>query len=729
LKTLRKTTLSVLFAAAFSAPAMATALADATTAALPLTYTQTYNLNWYHPWRGLINAPLPGTAYGGAGVVVGVADSGINATHQMFSTPGKITAVYNSGGGATTDARDLQGHGSHVAGLIAGTMDRGGGVAGIAPDATLAIAKIMPTNLNTTTEAQFNAGVNWLTGTVKAPIVNLSIQGTGAFGLSSMQAGVNRGTLFVVAAGNYSTLNPAWPARYAKESWALGQIIAVGAVDNQGVIASFSNRAGDTAQWYVVAPGVSVTSAYYTSPTVLWNMSGTSMAAPIVAGQAALIKGSWPYLKAAEIAQVIFRTTTDLGAPGTDPIYGRGLINIGRSMQPVGNLGITMVNGKVTVSATLPSSGATTSGAGAGSAKLATHGYDELGRNFEINVGGTLRAAPLTLDSALGSTDRVIGTAQAVLAPGLTFTTHTERGALLTDDSRAQLRAMTMNWQAQSADGGSQHFAMGTGGLGYQGFGLAASPLASNLYGAEGVLGTPLLKYAGNHSFAAYGVSFANGWGVRGGVASSATESLAGKGSVGIAEVTRAGDGYALAASYGALSQPTVLGANNPLMGLDQASSTQALSFSGAALVSKDFALAGSFHLARTSALGSAGLLENASATPATGFGVAAVWSNVLRERDDRLSLSLTAPLRATAGSSTYTVVDAVDPETGAPSYATKTFSNAPSGREKIIELRYATRLDKNTSLSASLVGRLDAGHDANAKPEGMAALRLNATF
>jgi subtilisin family serine protease len=122
----------------------------------------------------------------------------------------------------------------------------------------------------------------------KASIVNVSLSSANAYDPRATQQAVRAGLLIVVAAGNDALANPVWPARFAKEAWANNQVIAVGAVDANHRIASFSNRAGDTAAWFLVAPGVDIVSSYVNGQYVY--MSGTSMATPVVSGAAALVK-------------------------------------------------------------------------------------------------------------------------------------------------------------------------------------------------------------------------------------------------------------------------------------------------------------------------------------------------------------------------------------------------------------------------------------------------------
>ncbi len=90
--------------------------------------------------------------------------------------------------------------------------------------------------------------------------------------------------------------------------------------------------------YFVVAPGVdiwsSVGNGHKTAPDYGY-LSGTSMATPYVTGVAALIKGDWPYLRSDQIASIIFTSADDLGAPGVDPVYGHGEVDVTKAMNPL----------------------------------------------------------------------------------------------------------------------------------------------------------------------------------------------------------------------------------------------------------------------------------------------------------------------------------------------------------------------------------------------------------
>ena len=118
-----------------------------------------------------------------------------------------------------------------------------------------------------------------------------------------------------------------------------GSMIAAVATDQNNNIANFSNRCGAAADWCVAAPGVEI---YSSIPMNTYaNESGTSMAAPLVAGVAAALRGGFPYLKARYIIDLILNAATDIGEPGVDAIYGNGLLNFARASLGPAKLGTT----------------------------------------------------------------------------------------------------------------------------------------------------------------------------------------------------------------------------------------------------------------------------------------------------------------------------------------------------------------------------------------------------
>lgn len=235
------------------------------------------------PW-GItkIQAPAAWDTTRGAGVRVCVADTGIDKTHPDLVDNIKGGRNFTGGGpfARKVDPNkwdDGNGHGTHVAGTVA-ALDNTIGVVGVAPLAHLYIAKVLDDS-GSGWISWIVDGLNWC-GTQGAQVINMS------FGSSSSSDALHEaiqglaadGIVLVAASGNSGASQPGFPAAYA-------EVIAVGATDENDVIASWSNRGEE-----VNAPGVSVLS---TLPGGSYGTySGTSMASPHAAGTAALIIGA-----------------------------------------------------------------------------------------------------------------------------------------------------------------------------------------------------------------------------------------------------------------------------------------------------------------------------------------------------------------------------------------------------------------------------------------------------
>lgn len=249
----------------------------------------------------------------GAGVKVAVIDTGIDKTHPDLAA--NIAGGRNfvrKGSRLDPDAwSDDNGHGTHVAGIIA-AVNNTIGVVGVAPDAKLYAVKV----LNSTGSgfvSDIIAGIEWSVANDMA-VINMSLgASTGSSLLAdACQAAANDGLLIVAAAGNDG--GPViYPARY-------DSVIAVGATDSSNVVPSWSNKGAEVE---VVAPGVSVLSAYKGGQYKV--LSGTSMATPHVAGICALMLGMSDPLPPANPRATLDGTADDLYEPGRDSTSGYGL--------------------------------------------------------------------------------------------------------------------------------------------------------------------------------------------------------------------------------------------------------------------------------------------------------------------------------------------------------------------------------------------------------------------
>ncbi len=231
--------------------------------------------------------PLWHRGLDGTGVLIGHLDTGVDGGHQMLRGRVADYALFDEEGqrivGAEPADGDADGHGTHTAGILVGAT-RSGGAAGIAPGASLVTARVIEGG---DVVARILAGLEWMAASgVRVVNLSLGLPGYRAAFEVLLEALDGRGVLCVCAVGNEGAGQSRSPGNYRK-------VLSVGAVDRTGQVADFSGSATirhapppyDVPD--LVAPGVRIVSAVPNGGYV--EMSGTSMAAPHVAGLAALL--------------------------------------------------------------------------------------------------------------------------------------------------------------------------------------------------------------------------------------------------------------------------------------------------------------------------------------------------------------------------------------------------------------------------------------------------------
>ncbi|MDY6902556.1 MAG: S8 family serine peptidase, partial [Cyanobacteriota bacterium] len=190
---------------------------------------------------------------------------------------------------------------THVSGTIAGE-NNGFGVTGIAYDAEIMAVKVLDDS-GSGSNISVAEGIYYAVDN-GADVINLSLGGSlpSSEVSEAVQYASNQGITVVMAAGNSGGQMPLYPARYADQYG-----IAVGAIDENENMASFSNSAGSQELTYVTAPGVDI---YSTLPNNTYDYySGTSMATPHVAGVVALMLSADPSLDSNSIRQILEDTS------------------------------------------------------------------------------------------------------------------------------------------------------------------------------------------------------------------------------------------------------------------------------------------------------------------------------------------------------------------------------------------------------------------------------------
>jgi len=290
----------------------------------------------------------------GAGVSVAVLDSGIDANQPDLDAPGQVVmngAFNYIDPGALPfpdpDVPDpnhpyeyLGWHGTHVAGILAATRNNGVEGAGVAPLVTLYAFKVLGAD-GSGDDGTVASAVYDVVNKTPCRIISMSLGGVGDQGgtdqvLSDAIAyAQGHGVLVVAAAGNDATDAPEFPA-------AVPGVIGVGEHFRLNILAPYSNYG--TLDEDLVAPGgVGGDGILSTMPgDTMQQAVGTSMATPFVSGSAALVWSAHPSWTATQVADALENTAQDLGATGTDPTYGHGLVRPDLALDP-----LTTISGAV----------------------------------------------------------------------------------------------------------------------------------------------------------------------------------------------------------------------------------------------------------------------------------------------------------------------------------------------------------------------------------------------
>jgi thermitase len=270
-------------------------------------------------------------AEGDAGTVIAVVDTGVDLTHPDLA--GQFAGTGHDFANGDDEATDDHWHGTHVAGIAAAATDNAIGIAGVAPRCRILPVKVM--------DADGNGYYSWIIDGIVwaadhgADVINLSLGGDvdDPFLEDACAYAHDKGVVVVAAAGNDGLSGVLYPAAYDDV------VLAVAASDYNDAIAEFSNSGP---QVDVAAPGV-----WILGPAPEWYVgegfvpylfaSGTSAAAPHVAGLAALLKSAKPDLTPDQIMKIIRYTADDINRTtlaGRDDRAGYGRINMERALAP-----------------------------------------------------------------------------------------------------------------------------------------------------------------------------------------------------------------------------------------------------------------------------------------------------------------------------------------------------------------------------------------------------------
>ncbi|WP_199423569.1 S8 family serine peptidase [Actinotalea solisilvae] len=274
------------------------------------------------PYIDLVRLPRAWDVTTGTGVVVAVLDTGV-APHPDLA--GALLPGWDAVNG-DADATDDHGHGTAVAGVAAARGDNGIGSVGAAWGASVLPVKVLDAS-GRGTDADVIEGIGWAVDH-GADVINLSLGGPGEspFLRDAVRWAVDRGVVVVMASGNSRTGAVEYPAAYAAQ---IDGALAVGAVDDDGTLAPFSSWGDEVT---VVAPGVAIAAPHRAGGIAY--PSGTSFSTPLVSGVAALVEAQ-ARRTPAQVEAAITSTARDAGPRGTDPFYGRGVLDAAAALGTV----------------------------------------------------------------------------------------------------------------------------------------------------------------------------------------------------------------------------------------------------------------------------------------------------------------------------------------------------------------------------------------------------------
>jgi len=265
----------------------------------------------------------------GAGVTVAVIDTGIDGSHPDLA--GAVTGGTDfSGQGSRTGQKPVgtedASHGTMVASLLAGRGRGSSGVIGVAPEASLLAISIGFGEQAQNSDQQIADAVVWAVDH-DADVINMSLtRNTPDWPRSwdeAFQYAMDHDVVIVAAAGNRGSGTEAVGAPATMPG-----VLTVAGLDRAGKASTDASAQGITIG--VAAPSEQLVGAIPGGGYVQW--SGTSGAAPLVAGVVALVRAAHPALDAADVINRITSTATDAGARGVDPIYGFGVLHADRAV-------------------------------------------------------------------------------------------------------------------------------------------------------------------------------------------------------------------------------------------------------------------------------------------------------------------------------------------------------------------------------------------------------------
>lgn len=691
---------------------------------------------------------------GGNGVRIAVIDNGIDTDHPDLAGV-VLNSISVQSGQPLVDGF----HGTPVAGVIAARKN-GSGTHGVAFNSTIINIQANDGSEfidddDTTTGILTAAGAPGGLADGETDIMNLSLRADrdDPSMLAAMQAAAARDKIMVIASGNDGGQNPQFPARHAIDPEVNGLAIAVGATTLDIEETSFTDRCGVARDVCLFAPGQDITAPEAGGGTR--TVSGTSFAAPMVAGAAAVVKAAFPGITSRDVVARLLSTATPLdinndGVIDNDDINiaGHGLLNLENALDPQGTISVATGSTLAGTSAPLDESALSLGssfafrGAGADLLERAV-AFDADGFPFAVDLFNKTKTQSRDtglaafLDSSKTETshqETAFGTFSFQLAEDRDVidphrAEFTNESAFEERDERVikagfhsevskDFSVFGMLNQTSTVDAGLQKTLAEEGG-GFLQPGAFLTPYDS-LAGAQSGGG---LTYALGETTKLTIAAFTSGEGEDNPEASLQKIELSHK-TVGDVE---------LRLGYGWLTEnDRFLGSGSKgAFGSDGSGSSQYVNLSLIAPITEKLRLFGAYSSGWTDIStgdGRSSLFDGWSEVRSDAFGIGLAATDVLEE-EDGLTLMVGQPLRVREGAATATVpVGRTD--SGDVIAESGKIDLSPGGQEITTEMAYRFALDDQaSSLSAGAFVRLNPDHDPDADPDLGIGMRYQLKF
>ncbi|MGC2855054.1 S8 family peptidase [Novispirillum sp. DQ9] len=701
--------------------------------------------NEYAAWHAQIgnSAAIGQTARFGYGVRLAVLDTGTNINHVDLR--GRVLTGLSGSTAGGNWRNDRDGHGTTVASAALANRN-GTGIVGVAPRASLISLQISTDGgassdaINRALRMAVNRG---------AKVINLSFGYNGwstnalyEWGLHQAMQYAARRAVIVVSAGNDGNYKPDDTAMHLLMRGVAGAGIMAGSVDRNNSDSSFSNAPG-TWSWhgnrardyFLNAPGEDIRLATNTGGYEV--TSGTSFSAPIIAGAAALVRAKHPHLTPQQTVAILLNSARDLGAAGTDTLYGRGLLQVNRALQAAGQQRVALGQ-RVGGPSQLLTGTAIAGGAAMGSLgdiRAALSGaviFDDYGRDFAANLDGRIVARGARtdiLDRLLGESDERIVAAEMgnmlllVSADGQNDVAldHTGRRRHMLSDTGAGPQDSLPNGFALAWSHGATEATIGHGSRFAE---HGNGPFLTSGAGAGG----PVFALAHGGAFGRLTHELGGGLSL-GARFSEAEPELAMMNLSGTARAVSIEAGYAPTEAVRFDLAPSFLTERTAVLGSLSSGATslgdsaETLAITATATVKLDGGLTLRGHLTEgmtTVSAAGGSLFRSVDALHSRAYG-ASLEKAGLFSGDDSFGLSVSRPLRVHSGNAS---LDVPTGRTlgGEVVYRHADVSMAPDGTQTDIELTYAKPLAAGITSNLHLMLQDDAGHRDGAVEAGALA-------